>query len=216
MEYATVEWLRTLGVALLLVFAGIGAASVLGFDVTVEREQDGPATAGADTDTRARPPATTTTGSTAEQPAPFARVTVRERFVTLLNDFRETNGRARLSEDTRIVQAAAAHSRRMAEEDFFDHVDPNGRTHEDRLRRSGVSCSRSGENIAQTWWREEIDTTEGPTYLDSPRDVARSLLTQWRNSTQHRDILLLRGVTRVGLGIWVDDAGRIYATLNVC
>jgi len=103
----------------------------------------------------------------------------------------------------------------MAARGYFDHASPSGETVEDRLQAEGRLCSRPGENIAQTWWRESLRGA-GPDYIDSDETLAEALLIQWKNSPGHRDIMLQAGATDVGLGIGVTDGGEVYATMVIC
>lgn len=48
----------------------------------------------------------------------------------------------------RLAEAALAHSRDMANQDFFSHRAPNGSQVSDRANRAGYAWSRVGENIA--------------------------------------------------------------------
>ena len=47
-----------------------------------------------------------------------------------------------------LGSTAEAHSRAMANGNFFDHQDPDGRTPGDRAELAGYSGQRVGENIA--------------------------------------------------------------------
>ena len=213
------SWLRTIGLAVLLVFAGIGGASILGYDVSLEADE--PTTAGpVGTATDSAQPATETsagpTSTPVGQTAGYDQNAVRERFYTLLNEFRAENGRTELSEASTVVRAAEAHSEDMADRGYFSHDNPEGEGPSDRLRQTGARCSRSGENIAQTWWEESLTSGPGPAYIDSADDLARALFIQWRESPGHREVMLIRGLNDAGLGLAQTPEGKIYATLDVC
>jgi len=47
-----------------------------------------------------------------------------------------------------VAAVAQAHSADMARRDFFDHINPDGKTPFDRLRRAGIPYSAAAENIA--------------------------------------------------------------------
>lgn len=53
-----------------------------------------------------------------------------------------------LSWNTTLASTAESHSRAMANGNFFDHRDPDGRTPGDRAELAGYSGQRIGENIA--------------------------------------------------------------------
>lgn len=209
---------RTAGVAVLLVLAAVGGASLLGYDVEIQPNSDRTPTS-TESDTVATDSATD--GPTIESEADassasFDQNDVRSLFYERLNEFRDEHGRAALRASTPIVRAAEGHSEDMATRDYFSHESPEGETSRDRLREAGAQCSKSGENIAQTWWRESLTSSEGPTYIDSDADLATALFIQWRESSGHRKIMLLRGIDDVGLGLAQTAEGKVYATLNVC
>ena len=66
-----------------------------------------------------------------------------------------------------LAGAAQGHSRAMANQNFFDHIDRDGRTPGDRAELAGYSGQRIAENIA-----------EG---LDSPRKVVDGWVARPRN-----------------------------------
>lgn len=50
--------------------------------------------------------------------------------------------------DSRLAQAAAAHSQDMATKNYFSHTSPTGSTMVSRINATGYTWSRIGENIA--------------------------------------------------------------------
>jgi uncharacterized protein YkwD len=72
---------------------------------------------------------------------------VRE-LVRLVNRHRVRIGRRALVWDGRAARVAEAHSRAMRRRNFFDHVDPDGRSPFDRLDEAGVAWRAAAENIA--------------------------------------------------------------------
>lgn len=97
-------------------------------------------------------------------------VAVRERAATLINNIRarldacgdkgmlaiadagrpapEIPERPALTWNDRLADAALGHSRAMASQSFFDHVDPQGRTVGGRVDRVGYRWRVVGENLA--------------------------------------------------------------------
>lgn len=53
-----------------------------------------------------------------------------------------------LSWDERLFAAAAGHARDMAQNDFFSHESPDGRTFSQRVSDAGYEWSATGENLA--------------------------------------------------------------------
>jgi hypothetical protein len=99
----------------------------------------------------------------------------------------------------RLDQTAAHHSIDMARRGYFDHLDPEGRGPQDRIRLlfpeliGGV-----GENLALiSAEHEEL--------------LARSVVSGWMNSPGHRENLLT--ATHTHMGIQLLQSGRqVYAT----
>jgi len=112
--------------------------------------------------------------------------------------FGETGGRAQpLNWNERLAEVARAHSRKMLEEGFFAHVDPEGRTLEMRIDQAGVPWWGAGENIA-------INST-----------VLRAetrLMNEARFQPNHRYNILNTFFTDVGIGIVQGPDGSIYIT----
>jgi uncharacterized protein YkwD len=112
----------------------------------------------------------------------------------LMNADRIAEGLSALSCDLRLSEVARAHSRDMAERDFFDHTNPDGEQPWDRMERHGVRGFRSaGENIAAGY--------------PSPAAVEEG----WMNSPGHRANILNDGYTHIGVGLF-DDGGRLVWT----
>jgi uncharacterized protein YkwD len=61
-----------------------------------------------------------------------------------------------------------------------------------------------------------IDQEYGEQYIDSEADLARALFLQWYHSPPHREIMLSDGVDRFGLGLYVTEDDRVFATLDIC
>jgi uncharacterized protein YkwD len=66
----------------------------------------------------------------------------------LVNRARGQEGAGELSYDDTLSEVAREHSRRMRDDGFFAHVDPNGNDFSDRLRQAGVHVMVAGENLA--------------------------------------------------------------------
>lgn len=110
----------------------------------------------------------------------------------LVNKKRENKGLKPLSLDTKLQNAAQAHSKDMAVNDFFSHTGSDGSTVGDRLRRVGYSYSYAAENIA------------------AGSSTARAVMRQWMNSSGHRANILSRNVTEIGIGYYfqANDGGN--------
>jgi uncharacterized protein YkwD/uncharacterized membrane protein required for colicin V production len=115
-------------------------------------------------------------------PSPGIDQTAEQRMLDLVNRERANNGLQPLVMDDTIRQVARAHSDEMFEQGYFAHIDPDGATPFDRMRRGGVSFRVAGENLAL-----------GPTV-----DVAHDGLM---NSPGHRANILNPTFRRIGIGV---------------
>jgi uncharacterized protein YkwD len=104
------------------------------------------------------------------------------RFADLLNARRARDGCPALAWDDAVAAVAAAHSRDMAERDYFSHVSPQGRDPFHRLQAAGVAFVAAAENIAYG------------------RDTGDGLFEQWLASPGHRGNMLDCRFTRHGVG----------------
>jgi uncharacterized protein YkwD len=204
---------RGVATTILVLFAIVGVVSLVGVDVGVSLDGGVPVETDGEQPTVAASEADATEQPDSADGEAFNRAAVREAFYQRLNEFRDGGD---VSHDLVLHEAARAHSQDMARDGFFDHVSPEGSDYADRVREAGGQCTRGGENIAQTWWREPLSGTAGPTLLNSPADVAESLFADWRASPGHREVMELRAVSDVGLGLAITDEGRIFATMVVC
>jgi hypothetical protein len=126
-------------------------------------------------------------------------------FLNLINSYRQQNGKAALSEDQNLTNAACWFASDMAVKNYFpaDHVDSQGRTMSQRLTDFGVSGSRA-ENI--------FSTTAGSS--------ANYAFDAWKNSSGHNANMLSSTYSRIGIGranngnkwYWVTDFANGGAT----
>ena len=84
-----------------------------------------------------------------------------------------------------LEQSALKHSKNMADKQFFEHTDPQGRTPQDRILGGGYVGSTTGENIAAY-------------YTDDPDKV----LEAWVKSPGHCTNLMYPDYTEFGLGVY--------------
>ena len=95
-----------------------------------------------------------------------------------------------------MAGVAANHTRAMANQNFFDHIDRDGRTPGDRAELAGYLYRQIGENIA------------------AGRDTANKVVDGWLASPGHCATLMNPDFTELGAAYAVDpksDAG-IYWT----
>lgn len=127
--------------------------------------------------------------------------TVEQWIVEYTNQARIEAGLPALKSDSRLASVARGHSDNMSSQNFFDHQDPEGRTHQERLDASYPGLVRgSGENIARY-----------PVVVGSDQDLARRLVDGWLDSPGHRANIMRTSFTAIGAGI--TQSGRdVYAT----
>lgn len=114
---------------------------------------------------------------------------VTEATLCLLNQQRTNYGLQSLTHSSPILyQSAVKYSQRMAEENFFSHIAPDGETMGMRLSeyRKDNNFVLIAENLA---W--------GETYLATPESIVES----WMNSPGHKDNILNEDLTEIGIGI---------------
>ncbi len=96
-----------------------------------------------------------------------------------------------------LAEVARAHSRDMLEQNFFDHVDLEGRSPKARIEAAGIRWQSLGENIALNG---SVPGAEAA-FMDEPRFQAN-----------HRANILNTKYTDVGVGIVEGPNGSIYVT----
>lgn len=114
----------------------------------------------------------------------------REIF-DITNVIRSRNNLEPLEWDEATAEVAALHSRDMAENDDFSHNSKKFGSLADRLKTAKVVYQTAGENIAANY-------TDGPAVVEG-----------WINSKGHRDTLLNKEFTHLGVGVY-----RQYYTQN--
>jgi uncharacterized protein YkwD len=105
---------------------------------------------------------------------------------------------APLAWNATLATTAETHSRAMANGNFFDHRDRDGRTPGDRAELAGYSGQRIGENIA------------------AGRDAARKVVDGWLASPGHCANLMSPQFSELGAAYAVDpksDAGIYWTAL---
>jgi uncharacterized protein YkwD len=127
---------------------------------------------------------------------------VRSEVLDRTNAERAAAGLPPLVLDARLNDAAQRHAEDMLLRSYYSHSSPEGRAPGDRVRKSGYSPIRVGENIAR-----------GALSVDEVMD-------NWMASREHRNNILHPGFADLGVGVavgrnsvgytvlWVQDFGR--------
>ncbi|GEK59115.1 CAP-associated domain-containing protein [Marinococcus halophilus] len=125
---------------------------------------------------------------------------VRESYEQLVwhltNAQRVQLGRDTLAYNDSVAAVARAHSENMAENQFFDHVNPEGQNPFDRLERDGIGYMQAAENIASG--------QRSPLYAAAG----------WMNSYEGHREAMLGNYDGLGVGVAFDEENRPFYTQN--
>jgi uncharacterized protein YkwD len=116
------------------------------------------------------------------------------RLVRLHNEAREAEGLAHLCVEPSLVEAARGHAQDMIDEDYFDHVSPDGGELKDRLKAADYTGYEvAGENIA--WGRADSALPE-------------DRFEAWMASDAHRENVLRGSYREIGVGLANGDLAK--------
>ncbi|MEO6392572.1 MAG: CAP domain-containing protein [Pyrinomonadaceae bacterium] len=136
--------------------------------------------------------------SAAPVPAMSAASALETRALELINAERAKKGLKPLVLDSLLLQAARMHSQSMATKGFFNHVSPDGKTANERLKVLGLHGWKAmGENIA---------------YNQGYDDPVAFAVEKWMESPLHRQNMLSPMWTSSAIGIATAADGRIFFT----
>jgi uncharacterized protein YkwD len=117
----------------------------------------------------------------------LAQTTAQEaeaRLLALLNRDRAAAGLPPLALDTRLAEAARAHSRDMADHDFVAHISPTTGSAVERVGRVGLAPDLLLENVGRAYSAEDAESG----FMASPG---------------HRGNILDRRARFIGIGVAV-------------
>jgi hypothetical protein len=103
--------------------------------------------------------------------------------VKILSAYRRSRGLGPVVVDSKLMQIAAVHARKMASLDRVDHVLPGERSFPARMSAGGYDASVAAENIGAGY------------------DNLAEAFAGWRKSPHHNDNLLKPGVTEIGIAL---------------
>ena len=104
------------------------------------------------------------------------------RFAELINQYRQANGKPRLTVSVNLNRMASWHAKDMADKNYFSHTDSLGRSPSTR----GTQCeapSGVGENIA----------------AGNSRDTAQEAFDAWKASSGHNQNMLNGSYKQIGI-----------------
>lgn len=119
-----------------------------------------------------------------------------EQLFDLTNAARVRHGRSILQWNERIAETARKHSNDMAINDYFSHNNLQGLSPFDRMKEDHINFRKAGENLA---------------YGQSSSIFAHEGLM---NSEGHRENILIRDYSHLGIGVSFNDQSQPYYTEN--
>ncbi len=117
---------------------------------------------------------------------------LRTKLLGYINNERQKMGAEKVTIDASLNNLAQAHSEDMVERNFFGHINPDGKSPDDRRIAAKITTS-VGENLA-----------DAPTLLYAHSGLMRSAI--------HRTNIIDPDWTRVGIGIAWDSSGQMLIT----
>ena len=114
-----------------------------------------------------------------------------------INRLRKRNGLPRLMFYEELLPIAREYSRRMAEQKFFSHDDPEGRSVKERVEEAAIRWRMVGENLA---------------YSNGYVNPVAASIHGWMNSPGHRANILAPDFNLTAVGVWIREDGTVYFT----
>lgn len=158
----------------------------------------------------------------------YNRTVVELHFIKLLNEERFSRGLQYVSRSAVLSDMAEEHSEDMAEHDYIGHTDSEGRTIRERYERRGLlpECNlpiegtdryyAGAENAAGAWVERRFTSSGGSYFVSNEQELANALFSIWMNSPLHRRAMLVSSADEAGLGITINESGKVYAALELC
>jgi len=153
---------------------------------------------------------------------------LEQRIHESINAERVRNRLPGLELDQDLSRIARAHSLDMATRDFFDHVNPEGKTPSDRGDAGGFSCRKGlpdgsyaiglAENLFQNNLYDRIMFVDGQASYawNSLEHIAATTVQGWMKSRGHRTNILNRSHDRSGIGIALTPDDKVLITQLFC
>ncbi|WP_299402335.1 CAP domain-containing protein [Acaryochloris sp. IP29b_bin.148] len=136
----------------------------------------------------------TTTFKIAAQSNSIAQM--EKQVLRQINAQRQRHGLSPLQLNRHLSRIARSHSQQMASQNFYSHIDRQGRNHRRRVEASGLSAYMIGENLMK---------------CIRAGDPAGLSVSSWMKSPAHRKNVLLPQMTETGVGIW-RQGETVYVT----
>jgi uncharacterized protein YkwD len=168
---------------------------------------EGRTTRGSPNSSRAATPRTPTLGS-ADSPDDVSVPRISSRRIREIesleqqcfdevNRVRRNRRLPQLNFSEELLPVARGYSRRMAEQHFFSHIDPEGRTVRDRVDEADIKWRIVGENLA---------------YSNGYLNPVAASVSGWMESPGHRRNILEPDYNLTAIGAWISPDGTVYFT----
>jgi len=108
---------------------------------------------------------------------------IEQEVVRLVNVERANKGLPALKSNSQLASVARTKSQDMRINKYFDHQSPTYGSPFEMMKKFGISYSYAGENIAQG------------------QRSAQAVVNAWMNSTGHRENILNKNFTEIGVGL---------------
>jgi uncharacterized protein YkwD len=122
---------------------------------------------------------------------------LEEQCLSEVNRVRKSYNLAPLVFSEELLEVARDYSRRMAEENFFSHNDPEGRTVRERVVHANIKWRMVGENLA---------------YSNGYINPVAASMSGWMESPGHRRNILDPDWRQTAIGAWISENGTVYFT----
>jgi uncharacterized protein YkwD len=122
---------------------------------------------------------------------------LEQQCLEQINRQREARGISTLKLSQELLPLARYYSWRMAEEKFFAHTDPEGRTVKERVSDYGIRWQILGENLA---------------YSNGYVNPVAASMHGWMDSPGHRKNILDSAYNYTAIGVWISENGTVYFT----
>ncbi len=129
----------------------------------------------------------------------FSEPSLQEKNIFILVNVERRKEKLRnLKWDHDLWRMAEYYSRKMADENFFDHLDPDGRSVVDRAKQFKIkNWTKIGENLF---------------FADGYISPTGEAVTGWMNSEGHRENILDKDWTHSAIGVYEARGRKTYVT----
>lgn len=174
------------------------------------------------------PTPTATSSITLEEGSIEWITSLEAKIHALINQERRKASLDSLVNDHKLSSIARLHSQDMARNDYFSHENLSGQGPTDRANEENYTCRK---DLGGGWYSEGIAenivqgyTYSSITYINGiPRrnystidEIADELVRSWMASPGHKQNILDKQYDKSGIGVAVDQDGKVYATQDFC